>query len=495
MHQQKTDIAVLGAGFAGSLIALILKQIGLQVLLIEKSKHPRFAIGESSTPLANLHLEAICEQYNLPKIRPLCKYGSWQKHYPQIACGLKRGFSYFKHDENVAFAHSPDHGNELLVAASPNDEVSDTQWFREHVDLLFLQEAQAAEVEYWPETSVIKMAQSETGWRLECEKKDGHVRVDAAFLLDATGSGALVADALNIPSIVQNIKTRSWSVFSHFRDVRLWHDELEKAGGLVADHPFHCDHAALHHIFDDGWMWLLRFNNDVTSAGFAFAGEAPAIYNQPEAFWQFKIRHFPSIAAQFSAASAVQPFFFAPRLQRCWQQSAGSNWAMLPHAAYFLDPLYSAGIAHTLLGLRRLAAIIEGHWQCGSLAAELRKYSTLLQSEIAFLDQLIHGSYLAFRQFELFTAFSMLYFAGAIFSEHAHRQGEQSPLRGFLFSDHPSFRHDANAAYNKLVSLMAQRGQTTREIEAFSQQIADAIAPFNIAGLCHPEKKNMYPYV
>lgn len=360
MHQQKTDIAVLGAGFAGSLIALILKQIGLQVLLIEKSKHPRFAIGESSTPLANLHLEAICEQYNLPKIRPLCKYGSWQKHYPQIACGLKRGFSYFKHDENVAFAHSPDHGNELLVAASPNDEVSDTQWFREHVDLLFLQEAQAAEVEYWPETSVIKMAQSETGWRLECEKKDGHVRVDAAFLLDATGSGALVADALNIPSIVQNIKTRSWSVFSHFRDVRLWHDELEKAGGLVADHPFHCDHAALHHIFDDGWMWLLRFNNDVTSAGFAFAGEAPAIYNQPEAFWQFKIRHFPSIAAQFSAASAVQPFFFAPRLQRCWQQSAGSNWAMLPHAAYFLDPLYSAGIAHTLLGLRRLAAIIEG---------------------------------------------------------------------------------------------------------------------------------------
>jgi FADH2 O2-dependent halogenase len=29
------------------------------------------------------------------------------------------------------------------------------------------------------------------------------------------------------------------------------------------------DDAALHHVFDGGWVWVLRFNNGITSAGVA----------------------------------------------------------------------------------------------------------------------------------------------------------------------------------------------------------------------------------
>jgi FADH2 O2-dependent halogenase len=50
------DIAVIGSGFAGSLTAIIARRLGRSVVLIERGKHPRFAIGESSTPLANLLL-------------------------------------------------------------------------------------------------------------------------------------------------------------------------------------------------------------------------------------------------------------------------------------------------------------------------------------------------------------------------------------------------------------------------------------------------------
>ena len=53
------DIAVIGSGFGGSLIAMIARQLGRSVILIERGRHPRFAIGESSTPLANLLLEEI----------------------------------------------------------------------------------------------------------------------------------------------------------------------------------------------------------------------------------------------------------------------------------------------------------------------------------------------------------------------------------------------------------------------------------------------------
>ena len=79
------DIAVTGSGFAGSLIAMIARRLGYSVLLLEKGKHPRITIGESSTPLANLLLEELADRYDLPAIRPLSKWGSWQHTYPQIA--------------------------------------------------------------------------------------------------------------------------------------------------------------------------------------------------------------------------------------------------------------------------------------------------------------------------------------------------------------------------------------------------------------------------
>src|SRR5688500_5700507 len=60
------DVAVVGAGFAGALAALALRQQGRTVALVERGRHPRFAIGESTTPLTNLLLEELADRYGLP---------------------------------------------------------------------------------------------------------------------------------------------------------------------------------------------------------------------------------------------------------------------------------------------------------------------------------------------------------------------------------------------------------------------------------------------
>jgi choline dehydrogenase-like flavoprotein len=83
------DLAIVGSGFGGSLMAMIAHQLGLSVILLERGKHPRMAIGESTTPLSNLLLERLSTTYELPQLAPLAKWGSWQRAYPQIACGLK----------------------------------------------------------------------------------------------------------------------------------------------------------------------------------------------------------------------------------------------------------------------------------------------------------------------------------------------------------------------------------------------------------------------
>ena len=69
------DVAVVGSGFGGSLATLGLLA-WLRVALIERGRHPRFAIGESSTPLANLLLEELSDRYDLAQYSAVFQVGN-----------------------------------------------------------------------------------------------------------------------------------------------------------------------------------------------------------------------------------------------------------------------------------------------------------------------------------------------------------------------------------------------------------------------------------
>ena len=77
------DIAIVGSGFAGSLLAMIARRLGHSVVLIESGKHPRVVIGESSTPLTNLLFEDLTTRYDLPTISPLAKWGTGRRLIPK----------------------------------------------------------------------------------------------------------------------------------------------------------------------------------------------------------------------------------------------------------------------------------------------------------------------------------------------------------------------------------------------------------------------------
>ena len=51
----QTDVLIIGGGPAGSSAAIVLRERGHRVVQLEKSRHPRFHIGESLLP-ANLPL-------------------------------------------------------------------------------------------------------------------------------------------------------------------------------------------------------------------------------------------------------------------------------------------------------------------------------------------------------------------------------------------------------------------------------------------------------
>lgn len=501
------DIAVIGAGFSGSLMALLLRQIGLKPVLIDRGMHPRFAIGESSTPLANLILEDLAKRYDLPRIAPLANYMNWKQKYPEIVVGLKRGFSYFHHSFDMEFRPREDRSNELLVAASRSNEDADTHWMRSDFDSFLANEAISAGIPYFDNTVIHETVPSDDGWRLlggrrETERSNplvGHctdtrsdeipLSVNCRFVIDASGEGGFLSKALGIGPHRDGLKTRSRALFSHFTDVHLWNDLYAGLGGDLDDHPFPCDDAALHHVFDGGWMWVLRFDNGITSAGFSLDPERFPFDKTvtPEEEWSHLMKRLPSVAEQFAQARPIVPWRQTGRMQRRLETSSGSNWVMLPNTATFLDPLHSTGNAFTLVGIERLMLILERCWGQPKLADELKKYDSLVQTETEYLDGIVSGSFAGFRDFERMISLSMFYFASATWSEEERRAGRMTRGSAFLSADHPNLKM-ALAQANREVS------NPNVSTEDFTNHIRTAIALFNRIGLCDVRRKNLYPY-
>jgi FADH2 O2-dependent halogenase len=326
--------------------------VGRSVVLLEKGTHPRFAIGESSTPLANLLLEELATRYELPRLLPLTKWGSWQNCYPEIACGLKRGFSFYHHDLGRAFEYSNQRANQLLVAASPHDGIADTHWYRPDFDHFFVREAQKMGVEYWDEVTLCSAVQTNNSMQLEGERHGQTISIEADFVVDASGPRGFLHRALKLPEApLENLPPRQ-ALFSHFSGVRRLSDISDVSGGDTLPYPV--DDAALHHVFDGGWIWVLRFNNGITSAGVAAQDELANVLNFEEGApaWDRLLERLPTVAAQFEGAQPLIPFVHAKRLAFRSGETVGARWALLPSAAGFIDPLFSTGFPLMLLACR-----------------------------------------------------------------------------------------------------------------------------------------------
>ena len=172
----------------------------------------------------------------------------------------------------------------------------------------------------------------------------------------------------------------------------------------------------------------------------------------------------------------------------------------MPHTFGFIDPLHSTGIAQSLRGIERLVAALRDHWRKPTLPAALARYSATLDREIELIDKLVSGCYLTRRNFRLFTAFAMLYFAATIITEHQRAMalaGEAEPFdieTAFLLADDAAFRRLVATAWQRVDELAALDAPAEAEIAAFESLVAAGIEPYNIAGLCDPSVANMYRY-
>jgi FADH2 O2-dependent halogenase len=482
------DIAVVGSGFAGSLIAMIARRLGHSVVLIEKGTHPRVVIGESSTPLANLLFEELCIRYDLPTLKPLAKWGSWQRAHPEVACGLKRGFTFHHHLLGEERSFDPEHKDQLLVAASPHNEIADMHWYRADFDYFLVKEVAKIGVEYFDRVTLKSYEDETDGVRLRGERDGNRVQFHAQFVIDATGPRGFLHHALGLAEISLPDYPATQSLFSHFSGV----DRLENADFSRADipPPYPIDDAAVHHVFDGGWIWVLKFNNGMTSAGVAATEEFAAQigFQEGTAAWQRLLDRIPALKAQFANALAERPFTHMPRLPFRSSAIVGEHWALLPSAAGFVDPLLSTGFPLTLLGVTRVAEIIESAWGSEQFGPRLRSYAQQTDRELLVTARLIGALYANMNRFDMFVALTLLYFAAASFAESARRLQKPQLAPSFLLCTHPEFGPACEQ-----ICARARHNLSDAETKALLDHINAVIDPINVAGLGRRDRRNWYP--
>ena len=480
------DVAIIGSGFGGSLTALGLLKRGRRVALIERGRHPRFAIGESSTPLANLMLEELADTYDLPAVRAFSQWGTWQRAHPDVACGLKRGFTFYFHEPGRAFEDPDDRDRQLLVAASPNDEVSDTHWYRPDFDQALVREAEAAGAIYRDRTRIDSIRHEGGISVLEGTREGRTVRIEAPFVIDASGPRGFLHQALQLGEAEERWLSGTQGIFTHFEGVERW-DSIRPS---VETPPYPADDAAVHHVFDGGWIWILRFNNGLTSAGAALTDARAAAIGAAdgEAAWHRLLAQLPAVRDQFDPARAALPFFYSPRVSFRSARVSGPSWALLSSAAGVIDPLLSTGFALTLFSIVRLLDLLERTLPGAEREAALRAYERTTLAELDATERLVAALYAAMDDPALFKRLTLLYFASASFSEAARRLGRPDLAPGFLMSGHPAFGPDMKAC--TLAALSTPRGPARRELEA---RIDRTIEPFDTIGLLDRRRRDWYP--
>jgi len=238
--------------------------------------------------------------------------------------------------------------------------------------------------------------------------------------------------------------------------------------------PFPVDDAAVHHVFDGGWIWVLRFNNGITSAGASLtaslANEIRA--HEGAAAWRRLLEKLPTLRAHFARATPITKVFHYKQLAFRAPRAGGKLWAMLPSAAGFVDPLFSTGFVLTLLGVFRLGTLFESD----ALDEEaLANYENATFAELDQAGELVTAAIRNFTDFPKFAEVARIYFAAAIWTETLRRLGRRAP--GFLLAD--------DLEFSDMVRRLRSSDHDPRR--------RDFIERMDLAGLLDESRRNWHP--
>ncbi|NDZ79371.1 NAD(P)-binding protein [Streptomyces sp. SID10853] len=392
------DVAILGAGIAGGILAAVLARNGVRVLLLDAGAHPRFAVGESTIPYTSTISQIIAERYRVPEIATLTGFDEMRKVSPAI--GQKRNFGFVYHEEGKP--QDPEQINQEVIPANVEMHLfrQDVDAYFYHVALKYGAEGRLAtrvtDIEIDPDSGVTLLS-------------DAGERFHAAYLVDGSGFRSPVAQKLGLRDEPTRARHHCRSLFTHMVGVTPF-DDATAAQKHTQPVPWH--QGTLHHVFKGGWLWVIPFDNHesavnpLCSVGLSLDERMyPKPDSPPEDEFGTFLQRFPEIAEQFRDARLARPWVSTDRLQYSASNTVGDRYCLTAHAAGFIDALYSRGLTNTMTVINSLAGRLIAAARADDWSTERFAYVDKLQQGLFDVhDDLVYSSYIGFGHYDLWNA-------------------------------------------------------------------------------------------
>lgn len=357
---QETDVAVIGAGPAGSIAAGMLRQAGWRVNVLERSHFPRFTIGESLLPQC---MEFLQTAGMLEAVR---------------AAGfqLKTGAAFTSGD----LFGTIDFGNNYTPGWGWTWEVR-----RANFDQILIDEAanQGADVRFGQNVDHVDFSQPGRP-RLTISNEQGEAyELGARFVCDASGPGRVLPRMLDLSRPADQPPRAAF--FTHIED-RITAPDYDREKITICCHP---EHSGV-------WYWFIPFSDGRTSVGTVGEPELvlPAEGEDPKQVLRAKINEEPFLARVLENAVFDDEVRTITSYASSVSQVHGRDFALLGNAAGFIDPVFSSGVTLAMKSAVMASGLVDRQL-CGQqvdwdaeFAAHLRSASEVFR---AFVETWYEG--------------------------------------------------------------------------------------------------------
>ncbi|MCB4808026.1 tryptophan 7-halogenase [Tamlana sp. 62-3] len=307
MQNESVDVLIIGAGPSGIVAAAHLYNQGHKVKIIEKSKFPRFVIGESLLPRCMDHFEEVGLLDCLKA-----------KHFE-----VKSGARFLSNDVVCNFDFSQKHTKgwdwTWQVPRADFDNALATELINKGVDINFEQEV----------TNVVFNADGSSLTTIKTETEENHF-INAKFIIDSSGYGRVLPRLLGLDK-PSSIPTHS-SIFTHVKDIKR---PEGKEGTLITFDV----------IDKDTWFWVIPFSNGITSIGFVgenslfegYEGSTTQVMNNMLKLSNYYYDRFSDLNYEFKPVHIKN---YSKAVTKLY----GKGFALTGNSAEFLDPVFSSGV-------------------------------------------------------------------------------------------------------------------------------------------------------
>jgi FADH2 O2-dependent halogenase len=409
------DVIIAGSGISASTTSMILAKNGLNVLMIEAKKHPRFAIGEALLPQSSMWMWIVGEYFDIPEIQYLSDADQVVDHVTP-ACGIKHSIGFAYHQKSQPF--TGEHGHQLIPPHLPF--YSESHFVREDIDHYLVKSAIEYGVDYVDMTKITDVDIQEDQVKVTTNQGT----VVGSFFIDATGSKSILAKKLGYRKEPDNLSTNSRCIFTHVEGLPPYDELISEE-----DHPQQSNRlhdGTLHHVFDGGWLWVIPFDNfDRSNAKNASIGlmldntKYPVDESlSPEEEFHSIISQFPDIDRHLQPTEPIRRWVRTGRLQRTSSQTAGHRHYMTNNTYGFIDPLYSNGLINTFESIFLATHILLDAFNEDDFSAErFAPLNQMHKEQIMGADFMISNAYKAMGHFKVWNAWTQMWLAQILFHD------------------------------------------------------------------------------